>query len=230
MVIQVSDTVLDLFAPRLSALKECNVPSVELHDTSAEALVLQEAVTGTRFMGPLQALVLQYAVRVSQAAYDYNQGKMTLEGYLKVRSELKSLRLYVHALSYLCHCLGNLDQARRLAARIEQTLQRRDSTKGAKTFERRDGSVDQRINSLYGASKHMEGPIAEGQTPDNLRSLVWLTNDGVASTDASITYREIQEQIIECRAIATELCVSLPTIALDSRLAAQARAIRPGGA
>jgi len=59
-------------------------------------------------------------------------------------------------------------------------------------FTQGDGSVLERLSLLYGRAKHVEKAITTaGQIPENGTLPVWLTNDGLRSTDSHLTFSEI---------------------------------------
>lgn len=61
-------------------------------------------------------------------------------------------------------------------------------------FRKRDGSVLERLNILYGRAKHVEKAIATvGLLPENGTLAIWLTNDGLRSTDSYLTFGETAE-------------------------------------
>jgi len=60
-------------------------------------------------------------------------------------------------------------------------------------FRKGDGSIEERLNLLYNAMKHVESRIENGQMLPDATVPVWLTNDGIWSVDASMTYNETGE-------------------------------------
>jgi hypothetical protein len=72
---------------------------------------------------------------------------------------------------------------------------------GNKTvFTPNDGSPEERLNLLYNRSKHVDSAIRNGQMPPEGTLAVWLTNDGLESTDGHLSFAELA-------AILTELAV-----------------------
>jgi hypothetical protein len=56
-----------------------------------------------------------------------------------------------------------------------------------------DGSVFERLNLLYGRTKHPEKAINSGQLPPCGTLPVWLTNPGLCAVDAELTFTEMAE-------------------------------------
>ena len=62
-----------------------------------------------------------------------------------------------------------------------------------KAFEKGAGSIEERLNLLYNQSKHAESVIKSGQMLENATIPVWLTNTGLESHNAKLTYHETGE-------------------------------------
>jgi hypothetical protein len=56
-----------------------------------------------------------------------------------------------------------------------------------------DGSIAQRLHSLYYQTKHTEGRITSGQMPPQALLAVWLCNSGLRSHDSELTFAETGE-------------------------------------
>jgi hypothetical protein len=74
-----------------------------------------------------------------------------------------------------------------------------------KAFDKNDGSIEQRLNTLYNAMKHVESRIENHQMLPGATVPVWLENDGLRSVEASMTYSETAEVLKELSAYATAL-------------------------
>ena len=66
-----------------------------------------------------------------------------------------------------------------------------------KAFEKNDGSIEQRLNSLYNQMKHVESRIENGQMLPETTVPVWLENIGLRSVNASMTFAETAEVLKE---------------------------------
>ncbi len=62
-----------------------------------------------------------------------------------------------------------------------------------KAFDKGDGSVEQRLNALYNQMKHVDSRIDNNQMIPGATVPVWLTNTGLQSVDAALSYAETGE-------------------------------------
>lgn len=63
-----------------------------------------------------------------------------------------------------------------------------------KIFEKGDNSVEERLNKLYNQMKHVESRIAtSGQILPGATIPVWITNEGLKSTDTLLSFSETGE-------------------------------------
>jgi hypothetical protein len=60
-------------------------------------------------------------------------------------------------------------------------------------FEKGDGSVLQRLHALHSRAKHADEAIERGEFVEDSPLCVWLTNDGLRSTETSLSYDEIAD-------------------------------------
>lgn len=70
-------------------------------------------------------------------------------------------------------------------------------------FAKGDGSSFERLNHLHGRSKHTEKAIATtGQMPGESPLAVWMTNEGLTSTEQQLTYNELANLLQELATVA----------------------------
>lgn len=62
-----------------------------------------------------------------------------------------------------------------------------------KLFEKGSEAIEERLNHLYNQSKHAESVIDSGQLPEYATIPVWLTNKGLQSHDAALSFAEASE-------------------------------------
>ena len=86
---------------------------------------------------------------------------------------------YLHAIAHWEAFLSHSYQALMLISSPKQPL-----------FDPNDGSEVDRLRLLYNRSKHIDGAIAKGQLTSEGTMGVWLTNDGLASTNSHLTFEE----------------------------------------
>ncbi len=83
-------------------------------------------------------------------------------------------------------------------------------------FEKNDGSVHQRLYALHHRAKHADLAIEHGHYIEDSPLCVWLTNDGLKSTETTLSF-------VECAEILEDLARAASTVqdplALRNRLA-----------
>jgi hypothetical protein len=62
-------------------------------------------------------------------------------------------------------------------------------------FEKGDGSILQRLNALHNRAKHADEAIERGDFVEDSPLCVWLTDDGLRSTETSLTFDEIAQML-----------------------------------
>lgn len=66
-----------------------------------------------------------------------------------------------------------------------------------KVFQKGDGSIEERLNLLYNQSKHAESVIKSQNIPFDATIPMWLTNNGLKSNDAYLSYAESGEVLAD---------------------------------
>lgn len=134
------------------------------------------------------AYIANYLRRAEGAFSEHALARSATNEFL--RSNRQSPSRYAEALLHWEFFLGQSWQAYVLLQKLVQLLGDDDKYQ---IFEPGDGSLEQRLNLLYNAMKHVEKRIATGQLPEDTVSPVWLTNQGVACTEGGVTFEETGE-------------------------------------
>ena len=74
-----------------------------------------------------------------------------------------------------------------------------------KLFERNDGSDAERLQMLYVDSKHMDQMIDGGKIPTEATAAVWITNRGLESSCASLSFEELLQMLLKMARFAETL-------------------------
>jgi hypothetical protein len=121
-------------------------------------------------------------LRRTEAAFqEYEEARrLTLEHLADQRPI--SVSRYIKAVGHWEQFLSQTYQAWTVLVRGQKIL-----------FVNGDGSVFERLNLLYGRTKHLEKAINSGQLPPRGTLPVWLTNDGLHALDAELTFIEMAE-------------------------------------
>jgi hypothetical protein len=95
-----------------------------------------------------------------------------------------------HYARALLHWEGFLTQAAQAQLVLVRTIRSLSGDETYKVYGQNDGSVEQRLHAGYNALKHVEKRINNNQILPDSVSPVWMTNDGLRSTDAQLTWTE----------------------------------------
>jgi len=150
--------------------------------------------------GPVQYVSPNYQqffnfLRRSHAAFaEYAIAREASLGYLTDPRPDRDVLRYIEAVNHWEAFLGYAWQAFSFVGRGEPVW-----------FQPKDGSVLQRLNALYNRSKHAEAAIERGDYIEPSPLCVWLTNAGLSSTDATLTFPEIAEILVQMAQIASAI-------------------------
>jgi len=222
MVLHLSNWAKDRIAPQLSQLSACGAEPLGLDGKPLASLIVN-GLLFFRYPEEKHPLAVNYARRIEQAVYEYENGRTQLQEYVATPDNVISP--YFRAFAHFEHCLASLDQALELGTRLFRT----EATRGHREYASNDGSVNDRINRLHRHSKHMDERIESGKLPPEGTTAVWITNRGIESTDTVLTFAELRDDIRQAFDIAIEVAERIPAEIVE-RQRARAAATRPGGA
>lgn len=181
-----SNYALDKFvAPHLSELTECEVPDMSDHDGQCDQWVLNfvlNSMLRVEISQPTRPFCFTFLRRAEAAFYEYDNARKSLLGYLS--GERHAVSRYLRAVLHFESFLSQAYQACLILGRIIGKK---------KLFDKDDGSVTQRLNTVYNKSKHADSAIANGDVPGDTTMQVWLRNTGIECADAALTYKEMVE-------------------------------------
>ena len=186
------------FAQEISELSECNAPDLADHSAEVGDLI-HNFILNSIFTSPIKTEYKPYIFgiirRVQMALVEYQNGRTLLLLYLN--ESKKNTSLYFQALSHFEIAVTLLYQAyefwKKLAEKIE--------SKETNLFKTGDGSPLQKLNRLYNVSKHLEpSTIPEG----NLHH-VWISNNGICTSEVTMSFTELADLVKEYVAIANGL-------------------------
>lgn len=176
------------FAPGVSEFSLAEIPDMSSCDPQSAYWVRNyslNAMLRGSLQPPGNAFIFNYLRRAEGAFSEHGTAREATYAFLA--SEGQSLSGYASALLHWECFLGQSSKA----YDVLRTFVGHLTGEGPiKFFERGDGSVEARLNLQYNAMKHVEKRIAAGQIDDGATVPVWLTNGGIKSTDALLTYAE----------------------------------------
>ena len=140
-----------------------------------------------RVVDPTRQLVISMLRRTDAAVRHYADGRVLLDS-INATSREPSMLSYSRSLYGFEQCIAMTYQARFLIREIDPSRTR--------PFEPGDGSEYQRMNEIYNAGKHADGKIAtSGAVPEHGTLPVWLLNDGIACSNAILSYDELAAEV-----------------------------------
>lgn len=171
-------------APGLSGFTQADIPDMSRH-SSQSSQWLDNHVLNIMLRGswspPLSAYVFNFLRRAAYAFHEHDEARRASLSSLAFRNQSPST--YAEALFHWETFLGQSWHALKLLqGAFDLTL-----------FKKGNGSASERLHDLYNEMKHVESRIENGQMPTGATVPVWLTNAGLESVDAELSYLETGE-------------------------------------
>ncbi len=188
-------------APDLSKLTECNAIDMTGFDDQCEDWVANfvlNSMLRVDVQAPYRAYTFVLLRRAEMAFVEHENARIALQQY--VSGGRGAITLYLRAVFHF----------ESFVAQSYQALEVIRKWTGEDLFENRDGSVLDRLNLIYGRSKHADKAIAAGQLPPDATMPVWLTNDGLQADSALLTYDDMADVLKELSSIAGQLSCPKP--------------------
>jgi hypothetical protein len=182
----VTDT---FFAPELSRFTAADIPDMTSADDQQEHWLsnyLLNSVLRGSLPSPARQQIYNFLRRSHSAFADYELARIKTEQYLADRERI---RAYIAAVGHWEDFLGHVWQANEFLTKALSPEAKRPM------FQPGDGSVNQRLHALHTRAKHAAEAIMRGEFLGETPLCVWLTNDGLKSTDSWLTYREAAEEL-----------------------------------
>jgi hypothetical protein len=188
-----SDYALDAFIGKdLSKLSECNCSRVKDEYPESDSWLSRFILTQI-FVARLDESITKFAfslLRKSVALFDeYEEACAKLS--LFVSNEKKSVSLYFKCLYHFENSIALLYQSYELGRKLI----------GKDLFEKNDGSPLQRLNEIYNDSRHSDLSLL----PEGKLQRIWIDNQEISTTRASIFFHELEDMIREIGDISKKL-------------------------
>jgi len=196
-----TDYFLDNFvAHKLSQLTECGARELVTDASWLGAFVLTRALRA-----PLPPKNRAYAfnfVRRAEGAFSaYRQARAALVEYLETPPNVVSP--YFRALLNFEVCIAQCCQGVELLATAS-------SEKSLQWKKKKDNSELGRLYKLYIDSKHMDEMIDGGKLPKEATVAIWITNVGLESNRALVTFDELFDALHDMGKLADHLSTLAP--------------------
>lgn len=177
------------FAPEMSKFTAAEIRDMTQLDREQEHWLsnfLLNNVFRGRLGSPLRQQVFNFLRHSHSAFTDYELARVATMRFLDDRERVRSYLSGVgHWEDFLTHTWqANLLLSKAFMPDVKEPM-----------FQSGDGSVNQRLHSLHTRAKHSDAAIARGDFPGESPLVVWLTNEGLKSVDASLTFSEAAEEL-----------------------------------
>jgi len=181
---QPTNYFLDNFvAHKLSLLTECGAREIPTYANWLNTFILNSMFRGGLSAKP-RAYVFNFLRRAEVALSAYREARIALIEYLETPRNV--LSPYFRALLNFEVCISQCCQGYELLA----------TASGEKFFERNDKSEAERLHSLYVDSKHVDDMIDGGKIPTEATAALWITNHGLESSRATLSFDELAEMLL----------------------------------
>jgi hypothetical protein len=188
MTTQFSDMFLEKFvAPDIRGFTAADIPDMSEHDPESRhwlANYVLNAGLRANYKPPGNAYVFNYLRRTVAAFREHEDAREATLGFLQTR---QSVSLYAAAILHWEYFASQSWHALLLLRGFAMFL---TGEEVSKPFARGDGSPEERLNNLYSEMKHVESRIENGQILPGATIPVWLSNDGIRSTDHTLSYED----------------------------------------
>ena len=190
---QPSNYMLDNFvAHKLSLLTECGARELSINPNWIGAFVLT-SLFKAQLPPKKRAYVFNFLRRAEGAFSAYREARTALIEYLQTPRNV--LSPYFGALLNFEVCI----------AQCYQGYEMLTTASGEKFFEKNDMSEAERLQMLYVDSKHMDKMIDGGKLPTEATAAIWITNLGLESNRAAVTFEELFEMLRHIGELADQL-------------------------
>jgi hypothetical protein len=167
-------------APEMSKFTSANIDDMSQIDPEQnhwQANYILNTVMRSSVPTPLRQQLFNFLRRCHSAFSEYAQAR---ESTLTFLSERHRILKYMDAISHWEAYLAYSWQGHRLLVPPK-----------AKLFEVGDGSVLERLHALHSRAKHADEHLTSGDLIEDSPLCVWLTNEGLRSTETSISFVEM---------------------------------------
>lgn len=185
----------ELIAPGASKFNQAEIPDMQDRHKEQRFWVSNfflNSVGGGRYKSPLSAYATAYLRRAESAFVMHKLARDATLSLLALPQMTPS-----HYARALLHWEGFLTQAAQGHNVLIRTIRHLASDEAFKAYQPGDGSIEQRLHAVYNALKHAEKRINNNQILPDSVSPVWMTNEGLRSTDANLTWHETRELLDE---------------------------------
>ena len=196
-----TNLALDKFVvQKISELSECDAPDLAEYWSDAQHWI-HHFILNSIFRFPVEPKHKHYIFviirRAQMALFEYQNARIILLSYLDKNDE-KNIDLYFLSLSYFEIVVTFLYQAYEFSLKYCKAI---NPAETKKLFEKDDGSPLERLNRIYNVSKHLQASTI----PEENLHAVWISNKGLCTSEATISWTELAEILKDIISIANAL-------------------------
>lgn len=183
-------------APELSKLTQCNAIDMTGYNNQCEHWVANFVLNSklrVSIENPHRAYIFMFLRRAEMSFHEHENGRQSLLNYILQGSD--AIHLYLSAVYHFENLLAQSYQAYQIMRKMT----------GRDFFTSGDCSVLERLNLLYGRTKHPDTAINSNQIPKDATMPVWLSNSGICAEGVQISYAEMAEILKDLSKIADAL-------------------------
>jgi hypothetical protein len=185
------------FVPHLTELTECNALPMDEYKCMTHGLIHQFVITSlfsARYPDPMHQYAIVFLRKTEAAFQEYFYSQSSLSEYVQTQilyndKPNEQISQYFEILHRFEVLISQIYQAYMV---LEKFLL---LEKDERFWQRGDGSILEKINTLYNYTKHAEDKIK--QKPEVSGYHIWLTNFGVSCEKGSVSYSEIPEALVD---------------------------------
>lgn len=180
-------------APRLSELTECGAPEMEEPKNYLGSLFLNSLFV-MQYPNPVKRLTVIFGRRADNAVREYRAGRELLLSYLqRLPQGNNHFLVALRATTHFEHCIGSASQA---AALLDRLVDAANARAPSDPFDSHDR--EQRLKRIWNRAKHFDEDIMSPRlAAEDIAAPVWLTNTGISSENAMVTWAELCSVLTE---------------------------------
>lgn len=207
-------------APRLSELTECGAPEMEEPKNYLGSLFLNN-LFAAQYPDPMKRLTVMFGRRADNAVREYRAGWQLLLSYLqRLPQGNNHFLVALRATTHFEQCIGSASQAAALLDRLIDVANARDPSEPPDSRDR-----ERRLKLIWNRAKHFDEDIVDPKVAaEDITAPVWLTNIGISSEKATVTWVELYSVLTEQQEALKFFADDLPHKLVGMRSAAHANA------
>lgn len=197
-MMQPTNYLLDNYvAHKLSELNACDAPELVEEAKWLNQFILR-SIFHLSLTAQTRAYLFNFLRRAEGASMSYREGRRLLLQHLA--SPQNVISLYFRSLTLFEVCIAQCYQGYELLARVV----------GQKLYEPGSGTPEEKLQTVYVDSKHMDQMIYGNKLPTSATSGIWITNTGIESSRGFIAFCELHDLLSDMHGLAEKLCTMQP--------------------